>query len=97
MSPELQKSVQHFISLKFSDLMEIRDSDSRYWVYKKDTNPFKPMIEYDNEENLWVSKSLWNEIQKMFNIRYNQIQSSIKLWAQAEWELEEPLPKRDDF
>jgi hypothetical protein len=99
MHPKKQKVVLKYISLEFSNLVEITDyegvHDSRFWVYKKSENPLRPVIEFDNERNLWIKEEIWRDIQKMFPLTYNQVQKSIKIWAKENWGLQRINPIRD--
>jgi len=84
---QMRRVMFKFLNYLFEGIREVDSGeypDSKIW--KKDG---EIILQLDEYEQLWVLRSIWNDIRDMFSINYPEINELIKEWGEENLELGE--------
>ena len=91
---QLRKVQFKFLNYLFEDIYEVESKkypDSRFW--KKDG---KVVLELEKSGRLWVLDSIWNDVEDMLSLNYDETQQLIKDWMEQHLGLEGITPTRSN-
>jgi hypothetical protein len=87
---QLRKVQFKFLNYLFEDIYEVESKkypDSRFW--KKDG---KVVLELEKSGRLLVLYSIWNDVENMLSLNYDETQQLIKDWMEQHLGLEGYVP-----
>jgi len=87
---QLRKIQFKYLDYLFDGMREVKLKkypDLRFW--KKDD---EGILELEKSGNLWVLESIWEDIENMFSLEYDETQQLIKEWMEQRLKLEGVIP-----
>jgi len=90
---QLERVVIKWLNKHFGDLTPKKDKNDPNSVFYVNSND-KVMMEYDKiSESVYIHyNNIWSKIESMFNIKYDDVISIMKVWLRDTYNLEGVTP-----